>query len=374
MFLPLIKPILRIVLSILSVILYLFTILSAFGGRFDTAIFTFPAVLTLVLPVFATATLVVTILWFVFRRIIMGALGVLTLLACWSPITTVSPLSTSKKADPDSKTFTVMTWNIHHGEDQELKDYTGPNRTIHYIIHSGADIVCLQELKRINHNEIPGYSLAMRDSLRKIYPYWAGNDRLDMKVLSKYPVVYNNNYNYIDGTTKGPTLYSFFKVMIGDRAVNLVNLHLSSFDLSGSERQVVSRMSSVNGAKWSMEKMKSNVWKKLRSGFSRRKKVAAALRKDINTVSGPMIITGDFNDVPESYAYRLLRGTDLKDAYVETGFGPMVTFNQNMFWFHLDQVLYRGPLKALNVHRGSIKSSDHYPVFAKFELLPKEED
>lgn len=90
-------------------------------------------------------------------------------------------------------------------------------------------------------------------------------------------------------------------------------------------------------------------------------------------MKGPMIICGDFNDVPESYAYRLLKGNDLKDAYVETGFGPMITYNAHAFWFHLDQIFYRGALRPLSVRKGKTKLSDHYPLFAEFEFIPADE-
>jgi len=57
MFLPVIKPLLRTALLIVSIIVYALTILSAYGGRFDPDFFTFPSLLTLALPWLAIATL-----------------------------------------------------------------------------------------------------------------------------------------------------------------------------------------------------------------------------------------------------------------------------------------------------------------------------
>ena len=37
-----------------------------------------------------------------------------------------------------------------------------------------------------------------------------------------------------------------------------------------------------------------------------------------------------------------------------------------MFYFHIDQMLYRGNLEALSLKIGKINSSDHYPLIGEF--------
>lgn len=368
MFLPLLKPILRTAALVASLIIYALTILAAYGGRIDPELFTFPAILTLALPWFATASLLITIAWFCFGRIFTGGLGVLAIIASWGPISTACPLSTSKKATEGADTFTVMTYNMIHGWD--LEDKSGGldrNRTVDHIINSGADIVCLQEVIKIGPEDIPLLSEAQLDTLKKIYPYQVGDPSLDMKVLSKYPAVYEKGYNYIDGSFD-PKRYTFYKLNVKGRKLTLIDVHLMSFMLSKEETGVLTRIRSVEDAKNSYRALKGDIHDKLVRGFRKRKHDADILRQTIDRLKGPLIICGDFNDVPESYAYRLIRGTDMKDAYVETGFGPLVTYNRHAFWFHLDQILYRGPLRALDVEKGSVRMSDHYPLIATFEF------
>lgn len=97
MFLPLVKPILRIAALVVSVIIYALTILAAYGGRFNTEFFTFPAIVTLCLPYLALLTLLITIAWFACRRLIGGCLGVLAIICSWGPISTVSPPEVPEK-------------------------------------------------------------------------------------------------------------------------------------------------------------------------------------------------------------------------------------------------------------------------------------
>lgn len=129
---------------------------------------------------------------------------------------------------------------------------------------------------------------------------------------------------------------------------------------------------SVKDTEAGLKEMKGSIREKLKDGFSRRAERAAAIRELADRISGPLVVSGDFNDVPESYAYRTIRGNDLGDAYAETSFGPLITYNRHGFLFHLDQILYRDKfMKALKVEKGSLKSSDHYPLLSEFEWIAK---
>lgn len=88
----------------------------------------------------------------------------------------------------------------------------------------------------------------------------------------------------------------------------------------------------------------------------------------------PVIVTGDFNDVPGSGAYRRLTRR-LRDAWVEAPRreGPDFTFHgfTGKGEKRIDWVLYRGglqPLRAhtLDSHESGRYPSDHFPVAVDF--------
>lgn len=366
------RPIIRIPLFVLSVTLYALTVLAAYGGRFNPDFFTLPATLTLLLPGLAIATLCVTAGWFLIRGYAGGCLGVLAIIASWGPVSTAIPFGSKKKATPGMQTFTLMTWNLIHGWDQEGKsDSVNGNRAAQYIIDADPDIVCIQELDYSFNAlsggvEMPYLTKAQHDTINARWPYRDG--LYDMRVISKYPMVFEKGYNYVEGDFD-PKRYSFFKINVNGHRLTVINVHLLSFRLNAEERDVVKDLGKgVGGAKSSLAMLRTDIRDKLKAGFQKRKKDVGILRRTIDRMKGPLIICGDFNDVPESYAYRLMRGDDLKDAFVETGFGPLVTYNRHAFWVHLDQVLYRGPLKALSVRKGTTKASDHYPLLTEFEF------
>ncbi len=355
------------VLRIASVVLYLLTIAAAYGGRINPEYFAYSSCLTLVLPYLAIATVAVTVIWFCFGKIFTGGLGVLSLIASWGPVTTAVPLHSSSAPEDEKRTFTLLTYNILHGIDQmqHRSDSIGMvsqkgNPAIEFIIHSGADIVNIQEMADINdENEIPNISDYL-DTIRKIYPYRIENTATDRKVLSKFPVTLVRNTSW----------YNIYKIRTPWGGLNLINMHIPSYSLNNNERQVVKEIVSIKRSEEGIKELKGSVMEKLNEAFKFRAQVVKDLKKTIESISGPLIVAGDFNDVPESYAYRLVRSSGLEDAYVQTSFGPAITYNQHGFLFHLDQVFYRpDPLKALSVTKGRIKSSDHYPLTAKFEWL-----
>ncbi|MDE6803077.1 MAG: hypothetical protein K2J29_00380, partial [Muribaculaceae bacterium] len=61
--LPIISPLLSIAFRILSIALFLLTIVSANAGHLNPRFFAMPSILTLALPDFAGATIVCHILW-----------------------------------------------------------------------------------------------------------------------------------------------------------------------------------------------------------------------------------------------------------------------------------------------------------------------
>lgn len=112
--------------------------------------------------------------------------------------------------------------------------------------------------------------------------------------------------------------------------------------------------------------MKSQLLSKLAEAFKIRAQQARAVRNVVDSIGGPFIVAGDFNDIPDCFAVRTIRGKDMHDAYADAAFGPAITYHGDRFYFRIDQVLYRGPFQAVGIERGSINSSDHNPLLTTF--------
>lgn len=367
-----ISPLIRLALKIASIVLFLVTIAAAYGGMCNPEYVTAPSVLVLALPYLAIATLLTGICWLASGRFIMAVLAALTLFGSWKTLKDVTPLSFSKEAYHKTHTFRLITFNCLHFADTTKSELPG-NRAIKFLTESGADIICLQEMENLEDSlEIHHWSRSLMDSLYAVYPFRAGAVKSDLKVLSKYPVEELNPKNKsaeIEEEWRRKRRWRLFEVDIYGTKLPIVNFHMTSYQLSDEEREVVSEIKGVSTAKKSYKEFRTEIFPKLGLAFRTR---ADNVKEMISTTEGiePLIACGDFNDVPGSWSYRLMRKGGFRDAYPETSFGPVNTFNQFFFLFHLDQIFYRGPkLRALKVKRLKLDTSDHYPLEATFEII-----
>jgi endonuclease/exonuclease/phosphatase family metal-dependent hydrolase len=80
----------------------------------------------------------------------------------------------------------------------------------------------------------------------------------------------------------------------------------------------------------------------------------------------PILLCGDFNDVPYSYVYNTMKG-DLVDGFQECGKGFMQTYRGKKP-VRIDYLFHDKTLKGLNYDKTDINYSDHVPVFMKVAL------
>jgi endonuclease/exonuclease/phosphatase family metal-dependent hydrolase len=103
----------------------------------------------------------------------------------------------------------------------------------------------------------------------------------------------------------------------------------------------------------------------LKKGFVKRALQAQVVKNQINISPFPVIVAGDFNDTPVSYAYRKLR-KGLNDSFVNSGYGAGFTYRGNYPPNRIDYILYDNALINSFFDIKRVKYSDHYPIVAYF--------
>ncbi len=109
---------------------------------------------------------------------------------------------------------------------------------------------------------------------------------------------------------------------------------------------------------------------KLRQAYRFRGEQARLVRAEIKTAPFPLIMCGDFNDVPNSYTYFQIKG-DLQDAFLKRGFGIGRTFASLSPTLRIDYMFATDNLKVLQCKKVELPYSDHYPVIADFMINSK---
>lgn len=285
------------------------------------------------------------------------------------PLLDFFPLNArSVKLSPaeELRTFSVLTYNTYAFEDNQGINPEWGNRTLSNILSSEADIVCLQEGNNITGKRHGIGSPAQRDSIRERYPYIIDTPELaNEMLLSRYPVRQVTTPQPDWGTGK----YAAYILDVDGHELLVINCHLQSIGLTPDDKEAYRELTDkeLRPTRKELSQVKSDVMPKLLSAFKTRAQQARHIKQFIDSMSiKNVLLMGDFNDVAGSYAYRTIRSCGLKDAYAQTAFGPTITYNASRFYFHIDQIFYRGDLRAVSIWRGKSRSSDHYPVSATF--------
>ncbi|MCI9172057.1 endonuclease/exonuclease/phosphatase family protein [uncultured Duncaniella sp.] len=359
------------ILMVVNVLAAIATIISAYGGIIDPDLSIFPALMSMMLPGILIGDLLLVALDLIVRKWSMTFIIAISWLVSLPPLLTYAPMNIGNhELTPEEKerSFTLLTYNALH-----FWDFRGnvpgleSNSTIDYILETDADIVNLQEVEFIKTWPLWHITSDQISRLNARYPYRMVDINNQLTILSKYP------FNYDDIPLPSPmdVRMALFRFNIQGHRVNLFNVHLESIGLSMADKALYQNLfdkapGSERAIRKELSDVKHQLISKLAVAFRKRADQARFIRHTIDSIGGNFIVAGDFNDIQGCYAVRTIMDGDMKDAYAENAFGPTITYHGNRFYFRIDQVLYKGDMKAVDIERGDIESSDHYPLLTTF--------
>lgn len=317
--------------------------------------------LGLTFPIFIVINGCFLLFWLAIQRYKSALLPLLGFLLCYSQIRTYLPINFRSDNLPE-ESFKLLSYNIMGFDGAAKQD--GKNPILTYLKESNADILCLQEYATVESSRHLSQKDVERELVayphRRIHTVGSGKGHTNkIACYSKFPILsarvldYTSEYN-------GSVIY---ELKIGEDTVTLINNHLESNKLTKADKVVYEAMLKSP----EKEKVKSGLRlliRKLAEASAIRAPQADSIANDItSSPHSHIIVCGDFNDTPISYTHQTI-AQDLDDAFTESGRGLGISYNQNKFYFRIDNILISKNLQALNctVDR-SIKESDHYPIW-----------
>lgn len=350
------------VVGTFHMIVILLFVVSAFSDRVSPETSVLFSYLGLGFPVFCILNVCFVCYWLFVWEWRFLLIGLFSFLICWKPVSACFPFHRSVKEIPKEHVLKVLTYNVM---GFGYKDHTrkSPNPILQYIADSGADIVCLQEYavgttnKFLTDKKI--FDALKMYRFRSIIPIGkSGTLKFNIAVFSKYPITRSCRLKY-DSAFNGSSVH---ELNIEGKKLKLINNHLESFKLTSEDKSHYSAfIKNMNSE--TLDGLKSSITQKLGPAFRIRARQAEAVSEEIKKVdSDYLVVCGDFNDTPVSYAHRTIQGS-LTDAYAASGWGIGTTYNENFFWFRIDNILHSDNLKSMNCTVDRVRYSDHYPLW-----------
>ena len=314
-------------------------------------------------------------LFWLFIRPRLTLISICAVLVCWNPIKQLIPLhfDHSFSFRKKNNAIRVMSWNVEFFNILEHKFHPEKKQEMfNFINEVKPDIACFQEMvlgDSINHsiNNIIDFKRKIG-----IYQYhYSFNPVFDFDkrhhfgiiIFSKYPIIkketvvfkpydYNSTFQYIDIVKETDT----FRV---------INIHLQTLRFSKRNKMYLDNPSLSNEE--GFQESKNIIWK-FKVGFENRRRQIDHICSVIDQSPYPVILCGDFNDVPNSYAYTSIRNR-LNNSFAEKGLGIGNTFDGISPTLRIDNIFADDKFSILQFDRIKKKNlSDHFPIVADLKL------
>lgn len=354
------KNVLKYILLIFNAIAVIALLMGYLALYFPPDKIWFIAIAGLIYPWLLALNIIFCITW-ILTKPRFALLSLIPILAGWNIMNRFIQFDGKQTDQLDIK---VVSYNVRH--------FTGtgknPSRELAEMIkgflnQKQPDIICLQEVK-LRTNRIFNLE-ATRNEFQSIkhYQYARTGSNAGSVTMSRFPIVkmqeirFENSGNIAIATD----------VVAGKDTIRIFNVHLQSYRIDPDKYRIIDDPGLTN-------EQDLREAKELRSKYKRAVKMRAIqarlIRQKIKESPYPVIVCGDFNDTPSSYAYQTVRGR-LKDSFVCSGEGIGQTYIGKLPSFRIDYILHSKSFRSYNFKTYNVPYSDHRPVSC--DLIRKRE-
>lgn len=275
-----------------------------------------------------------------------------------------------KQAPAPDNAIRVLSFNVQNlvkqnlGNTKNLESLVYKKQIYDFIQTQDAGVVCLQEFlaDRKNFRHEPA-ALAAITANKYFYheSYYKTKKKIDgLIILTRYPIISKGSIR------QGKRIIGIYTDLQTDKdTIRVYNIHMASIHLDVEDYIFISNLKE-NKEKDNITGKAKGVISKLRIAYLKRSGQVRTLIRHIENSPYPVLLCGDINDTPSSYAYHKLNGI-LNDAFKESGTGIANTYAGHILpSFRIDYILHSPDIQTFGYQRHRVFLSDHFPVTASF--------
>ena len=333
---------------VITVMTATFTLFGLFGGNANPVHETAMAMIVYVLPLFVIGNVITLIFWLIRRRWHWAAIPFVTLLCSIPYIGTLYQVNIFASAQEEQSGFKIASYNVAVF-GRETTGFKAED-ILTVMKQQQVDILCLQEYAENSGDK------NNTESYKGFYTSMA-KGRDDMVIFSRFPIKKSQIIDF--GNTNNSGMWA--DIDIKGKILRVFNIHLETTGFNRTLHKAAKQ--ELKGKPVESNALLSSLFGDYTRGMVVRAGQANIVAEEINNSNRPVIVCGDFNDVPYSYAYNTVKG-DLVDGFVECGKGYMSTMRGKKS-VRIDYIFHDKNLEGLSYYKLNVSYSDHDPVFMK---------
>jgi len=356
------KKIIKVALIVANMVLA-FTLLIANTAPFtNPSIFYHTAFLGLGYSFILFTCIAFAVFW-ILKKKIYFLISFIIVLFSWNNITKMLAFTDTVKPTEKTTTQKLLSYNVKNFDFYNWKeDQKNRDAIFKFIDDKQPGIIAFQEFF---DGTKKGWNNVARliDSLGYAHSYFVPKVRIKSRgenyglaTFSKYPIINKQHLSFYSSKTNGVLVTD---LLVEKDTIRVYNVHLQSIHLEHDEVNYENFKSYLKDAKPMLGKLKR--------AYIARSEQAELLNRHIKNSPYPVLLAGDFNDTPISYAYENIAKV-LNDNYLVAGFGFGGTYNGPLPPFRIDYIFSSPEFKVSKFNNYNVEFSDHKPIISTFHL------
>lgn len=369
------RSLLRWFLISLHVLLAVVFILASLAPFVEPEKWWFVSVLALGMPIL----LILLILFLFFWLVVKPKYAIISLVALaigYKSIFSIFAMNTPSSFDykKTGKVLRVVDWNVARFIELRKNNNKGSQtrlKMLDLLKEQNADVLCLQEFHTSTDSNFYDNLKHVKEKLNYPYFYYSwdfdgDNHWTGQAIFSRYPIVDSGIIRFPRPGLQESLIHA--DIVFNGDTVRFYTTHLQSVLFKKDDYENIDEMKTADD---SLIENSKNIFSKLSRAMIYRSRQARIVKEIVSNSPHPVVIAGDFNDVPNSYTYFTIKGDDLADAFLQKGFGMGRTYSALSPTLRIDYILHTKSFPVKQFTRLIKNYSDHYMLVADFEPVEK---